>query len=64
MTKRFPGMTIIYTSIQIVEQIDWRKLVHQRSSPKARMTKLIVSDELQLERRNLHLVFHQRDVPY
>ena len=42
--KRFPGMTIMYTSIQMVEQIDWRKLTHQRSSPKARMTKLTMSE--------------------
>ena len=70
MTKRFPGMTIIYTSIQTVEQIDWRKLIHQRSSPKARMTKLIISDETLEERviavgkkRNLHPVLYQRDVP-
>ena len=70
MTKRVLGMTIIYTSIQMVEQTDWRKLIHQRSSPKARMTKLIMSDET-LEQRviavgkkcNLHPVFYQRDVP-
>ena len=70
MTKRFPGMTIIYTSIQMVAQIDWRKLIHHRSSPKARMTKLIMSDETLEQRviavgkkRNLHPVFYQRDVP-
>ena len=64
MTKRFSEMTIIYTSIQMVEQIDWR------SSPKARMTELTVSDETLEERviavgkkRNLHPVFYQRDVP-
>ena len=58
------------TSIQMVEQIDWRKLRHQRTSPKARMTKLIMSDETLEERvmavgqkRNLHPVFYQRDVP-
>ena len=33
------------TSIQIVEQIDWR------SSPKARMTEPTLSDELQLEKK-------------
>ena len=70
MTKRFPGMTNMYTSIQVVEQIDWRKLTHQRSSPKARMTKLAMSGETLEERviavakkRNLHPVFYQRDVP-
>ena len=70
MTKRFPGMTIMYTSIQMVEQIDWRKLAHQRSSPKARVTKLTMSDENLEEcviavgkKRNLHPVFYQRDVP-
>ena len=70
MTKRFPGMTITYTSIQMVEQIDWRKLTHQRLLPKARLTKLITSDETLEERviavgkkRNLHPVFYQRDVP-
>ena len=70
MTKRFPWMTIIYTSIQMVEQIDWRKLRHQRTSSKAHMTKLIMSDEMLEERviavgkkRNLHPVFYQRDVP-
>ena len=52
------------TLIQMVEQIN------QRSSLKARMTKLSVSDETLEERvvavgkkRNLHPVFHQRDVP-
>ena len=64
MTKRFSEMTIIYTSIQMVEQINWR------SSPTACMTKLIMSDETLEERviavgkkRNLHPVFYQRDVP-
>ena len=38
------------TSIQMVEQIDWR------SSPKARMTELTMSDELQLE-RNVICIF-------
>ena len=64
MTKRFPKMTIMNTSIQMVEQIDWR------SSLKARMTKLTMSDETLEEReiavgkkRNLHPVFYQRDVP-
>ena len=64
MTKRFSEMTIIYTSIQMVEQIN------QRSSLKARMTKLTMSDETLEERviavgkkRNLHPVFDQRDVP-
>ena len=64
MTKRFSEMTIIYTSIQMVEQINWR------SSPTARMTKLIMSDETLEERviaigkkRHLHPVFYQRDVP-
>ena len=64
MTKRFSEMTIIYTSIQMVEQIN------QRSSLKARMTKLTMSDETLEERviavgkkRNLHPVFYQRDVP-
>ena len=64
MTKRFLEMTVIYTSIQMVEQINWR------SSPTARMTKLIMSDET-LEgrvivvgkKRNLHPVFYQGDVP-
>ena len=63
-TKRFSEMTIIYTSIQMVVQIN------QRSSLKARMTKLTMSDETLEERviavgkkRNLHLVFYQRDVP-
>ena len=37
-------MTIIYTSIQMVVQITWR------SSPTARVTKLIVSDETLEER--------------
>ena len=52
------------TSIQRVEQIN------HRSSPKARMMKLIMSDETLEERviavgkkRNLHPVFYQRDVP-
>ena len=70
MTKRSPRMTIMNTSIQMVEQIDWRKLTPQRSSPTARMTKLTMSDETLEERmtavgkkRNLHLVFYQRDVP-
>ena len=65
MTKRFSEMTIIYTSIQMVEQINWR------SSPKARMTKLTMSDETLQERvialrkkRNLHPVFYQRDVNF
>ena len=64
MTKRFPKMTIMYTSIQMVEQ------TNQRSSLKARMTKLTVSDETLVERviavrkkRNLHPAFYQRDVP-
>ena len=55
---------IIYTSIQMVQQI------YQRSSPTARMTKLTMSDETLEERmiavekkRNLHPVFYQRDVP-
>ena len=54
----------------MVEKIDWRKLIHQRLSPKARMTKLIMSDETLEERviavgkkRNLHPVFYKRDVP-
>ena len=54
----------MYTSIQMVEQIN------QRSSLKARMTKLTMSDETLEERviavgkkRNLHPVFYQRDVP-
>ena len=70
MTKRFSEVTIIYTSIQMVEQIDWRKLTQQRSSQKARMTKLTISDETLEERviavgkkRNLHPVFYQRNVP-
>ena len=70
MTKRFSEMTIIRTTIQMVEQIDWRKLTPQRSSPTARMTQLTMSDETLEERmiavgkkRNLHLVFYQRDVP-
>ena len=70
MTKGFSEVTIIYTSIQMVEQIDWRKLTQQRSSQKARMTKLTISDETLEERviavgkkRNLHPVFYQRDVP-
>ena len=56
-------MTIMYTSIQMVEQINWR------SPLKARMTKLIMTDETLEERviavgekRNLHPVFYQRDV--
>ena len=60
-------MTIMNTSIQMVEQIDWRKLIPQRSSPTARMTKLTMSDETLEERtiavgkkRNLHPVFYQR----
>ena len=60
----------MYISIQMVEKIDWRKLTHQRSSPKARMTMLTVNDETLEERviavgknRNLHPVFYQRDVP-
>ena len=40
----------MHNSIQMVEQIDWRKLTHQRSSPKARMTKLPMSDETLEER--------------
>ena len=40
----------MYTSIQMVEQIDWRKLTHQRSSPKTRMTKPTMSDETLEER--------------
>ena len=58
------------TTIQMVEQIDWRKLTPQRSSPTARMTKLTMSDETLEERmiavgkkRNLHPVYYQRDVP-
>ena len=69
MTKRFPRMTIMNTSIQMVEQIDWRNMTPQRSSPKARMTKLTTSDETLEERviavgkkRNLHPVFYQGDV--
>ena len=42
------------TSNQMVEHIDWR------SSLKARMTELTMSDESQL---GLHPVFCQRDVP-
>ena len=64
MTQRFSEITIIYTSIQMVEQID------QRSSLKARMTKLTMSDETLEEgviavekKRNLHPVFYQRGVP-
>ena len=60
----------MYTSIQMVEQIDWRKLTHQRSSPKARMTRLTMSDETLEERviavgekRNFHPVYYQGDVP-
>ena len=59
----------MYNSIQMVEQIDLRKLTHQRSSPKARMTKLTKSDDTLEERViafgkkcNLHPVFYQRDV--
>ena len=70
MTKRSPRMTIMNTSIQMVEQTDWRKLTPQRSSPTARMTKLTMSDETLEERtiavgkkRNLYPVFYQRDVP-
>ena len=58
MTQRFSEMTIIYTSIQMVEQIN------QRSSLKARMTELTTSDETLEEgviavekKRNLHPVF-------
>ena len=58
----------MYTSIQMVEQIDWRKLIHQRSSPKVRMTKVIMSDETLEERviavgkkRNMHPVFYHRE---
>ena len=54
----------MYTSIQMVEQI------YQRSSLKARVTKLTMSDETLEEgviavgkKRNLHPVFYQRDVP-
>ena len=57
---------MIITSAQI--QVAGR--VIERSSHKARMTKLITSDETLEERviavgkeRNLHLVFYQRDVP-
>ena len=60
----------MYTSIQTAEQIDWRKMTHQRSSLKARVTELTTSDETLEERviavgekRNLHPVFYQRDVP-
>ena len=59
-------MTIMNTSIHMVEQIDWRKLTPQRSSPTARMTKLTMSDETLEERviavgkkRNLHPVYYQ-----
>ena len=59
----------MYTSIEMVEQIDWRKLTHQRSSLKARMTELTTSDETLEERviavgekRNLHPVYYQGDV--
>ena len=54
------------TSIQMVEQIDWRKLTPQRLSHKTRMTKLITSDETLEERviavgkkRNSHPVYYQ-----
>ena len=70
MTKRFSEMTIIYTSVLMVDKIDWRKLTPQRSSPTARMMKLTMSDETIEERmiavgkkRDLHPVFCQRDVP-
>ena len=52
------------TSIQMVEQIDWR------SSPKARITNLTMSDETLEEgviavgkKRNLHPVYYQGDAP-
>ena len=58
-------MTILYTSIQMVEQINWRS----SEIMKALMTKLTMSDETLEERvitvgkkRNLDPVFYQRDV--
>ena len=56
MTKRFPRMTIMNTSIQMVEQSN------QRSSLKARMTKLTMSDELQLERNVICILCFTREM--
>ena len=44
------------TSIQMVSQIDWR------SSPKARMTELTMSDELQLERNVIFILYSTREM--